>query len=682
MERGFLSQKGSGGGGEGRRGVKEKNVKVSNIEAVKEKDLNDEPVAMEVQSPLVDHTNAVKTGGGSYPPLPTQGTTPAGNTPGKSSYANGNGIDVVVPVESIRAISERFVNTAYGFFLGKRVAYPVVANYVRNTWGKFGLVKSMLNSSTGLFSFQFSSTDGLNSMLENGPWFIRNHPLILRKWNPDVDLLKEDVGNVPADMELKDNIVVAMPKIIREGHYTCTVHVEYEWKPPRPVPKKPIASPSGNKKKGVTQTTEVSNSNPFDVLNSVDNDVEKFKDLLIDGQAILVDEAGNPLKKVECPGDYDSEDEVASVDNDMARSLASERVGFGTQSLLEQWRDSYGNGDYDEDPYDDDMYEGHDLSQEIQAICDNLDIRVRGNLGNINSSLIGASEVQMSEFNSNTGQGETNGRNKFLDLLKDVEEKVYSKSSFIYSGAKLLGDPFVFGSQVDKAFYCDDPKNKVSPRGVATKIPTHWYNTIADLPIKPPPPLHPKTFAPLQPQDLSHLFPNELIKQETSSEQFIVIPDEVVDIYRLWCPTPVIRAKRLEKLLDTPARIYYKYEGVSPAGSHKPNTAVPQGVWDFLLSTYLLSIIKELSSFEWAIKFARLEGLIPTPEPTHVIAAAIREALHCKESGESKVILMVMCGHGHFNLPAYEKYLQGAMVDLSFSEDKIQASFVKIPQLS
>ncbi|GKC39155.1 hypothetical protein Tco_1051539 [Tanacetum coccineum] len=103
--------------------------------------------------------------------------------------------------------------------------------------------------------------------------------------------------------------------------------------------------------------------------------IGKFKDLLISGQDILVDEAGNPLKKVECPGDYDSKDEVASVDNDMARSMASERVCFGTQRLLKQWRDSYGNGDYDEDPYNDDMYEGHDLPQEIQAICDNLDIR-------------------------------------------------------------------------------------------------------------------------------------------------------------------------------------------------------------------------------------------------------------------------------------------------------------------
>ncbi|GJU79583.1 hypothetical protein Tco_1281948 [Tanacetum coccineum] len=107
--------------------------------------------------------------------------------------------------------------------------------------------------------------------------------------------------------------------------------------------------------------------------------IGKFEDLLTSGQAILVDEAGNPLKKVEFSGDYDSEDEVALVDNDMARFIASERVGFGTQSLLEQWRDSYGNGDYDENTYDDDMYEGQDLPQEIQAICDNLDIRVRGN---------------------------------------------------------------------------------------------------------------------------------------------------------------------------------------------------------------------------------------------------------------------------------------------------------------
>ncbi|KAL7612405.1 uncharacterized protein LOC111876670 [Lactuca sativa] len=449
----------------------------------------------------------------------------------------------------------------------------------------------------------------------------------------------------------------------------------------------------------------------------------------------------------------------------------------------------------------------------------------------------------------------------------------------------------------------------LTPHAVATEIPTHWYNIIADLPIKPPPFLHPKTFAPLQPQDLSHLFPDELIKQEASNERFIVIPDEVIDVYRLWRPTPLIRAKRLEKLLDTPARIYYKYEGVSPAGSHKPNTAVPQvwynaqqgvknvvtetgaGQWgcslafasslfglncevwqvrasydqkpyrklmmqtwgakvhpspssitesgrrilemdplspgslgiaiseavevaglnqdtkyclgsvlnhvllhqtvigeecikqmedlgetpdviigctgggsnfaglcfpfirerlkgkinpviraveptacpsltkgvyaydygdtaqltplmkmhtlghDFIpdpihsgglryhgmapLISHIYELgfmeaiaIPQIECFRGAIQFARSEGLIPAPEPTHAIAAAIREALHCKESGESKVILMAMCGHGHFDLPAYEKYLQGAMVDLSFSEDKMQASLANIPHLT
>lgn len=82
-----------------------------------------------------------------------------------------------------------------------------------------------------------------------------------------------------------------------------------------------------------------------------------------------------------------------------------------------------------------------------------------------------------------------------------------------------------------------------------------------------------------------------------------------------------------------------------------------------------------------AIQFARSEGLIPAPEPTHAIAATIREALHCRETGEAKVILMAMCGHGHFDLTSYEKYLQGNMVDLSFEEEKIQASLANIPQV-
>ncbi|GJS22956.1 zinc finger, CCHC-type containing protein [Tanacetum coccineum] len=213
------------------------------------------PVVMEMQSPLVDKTNAVNTDVGSYPPLPTQGTTPIGNIPGKSSYAK------VIGESSRKAVNFHTLFTMRGNGV----------DVVVNAWGKFGLVKSMLNSSNGLFSFQFSSMDGLNSMLENGPWFIRNHPLILQ-W------------------EFKP-------------------HKEY-----RPVPKKATANSRSNKKKGVEPTNEISNSNPFDVLNSVDNDME----------------------------------------------------------------DSYGNGDYDDDPYDDDMYEGRDISEEIQTICDNLDIRVRG----------------------------------------------------------------------------------------------------------------------------------------------------------------------------------------------------------------------------------------------------------------------------------------------------------------
>ena len=109
-------------------------------------------------------------------------------------------------------------------------------------------------------------------------------------------------------------------------------------------------------------------------------------------------------------------------------------------------------------------------------------------------------------------------------------------------------------------------------------IPARWYNIQADLPTPLAPPLHPGTGQPLGPADLAPLFPMELIKQEVSQERWIEIPDEVRDAYRLWRPTPLFRAQRLEKALDTPAHIYYKYEGVSPAGSHKPNTAVRPGL--------------------------------------------------------------------------------------------------------
>ena len=108
------------------------------------------------------------------------------------------------------------------------------------------------------------------------------------------------------------------------------------------------------------------------------------------------------------------------------------------------------------------------------------------------------------------------------------------------------------------------------------EMPTHWYNIIADMKSPPPPYRHPVTLELLGPDDLAPIFPAGLIAQEVSTERFIEIPDEVSDVLKMWRPSPLYRAHRWEKALDTPAKIYYKWEGVSPAGSHKPNTAVAQ----------------------------------------------------------------------------------------------------------
>ncbi|HZP57356.1 MAG TPA: TrpB-like pyridoxal phosphate-dependent enzyme [Dehalococcoidia bacterium] len=113
-----------------------------------------------------------------------------------------------------------------------------------------------------------------------------------------------------------------------------------------------------------------------------------------------------------------------------------------------------------------------------------------------------------------------------------------------------------------------------------SQIPERWYNIAADLPKAPPPPLHPGTHEPIGPAALAPLFPMELIKQEVSQERFIDIPEEVREVYKLWRPTPLIRAVRLERALDTPAHIFFKYEGASPVGSHKPNTAVAQAYYN------------------------------------------------------------------------------------------------------
>ena len=113
-----------------------------------------------------------------------------------------------------------------------------------------------------------------------------------------------------------------------------------------------------------------------------------------------------------------------------------------------------------------------------------------------------------------------------------------------------------------------------------SELPTQWYNIIPDLPAPPPPPLHPGTLEPAGPDDLAPLFPMALIMQEVTGDSYVDIPGGVLDVLRLWRPSPLFRARRLEQALDTPAKIFYKYEGVSPAGSHKPNTAVPQAFYN------------------------------------------------------------------------------------------------------
>src|SRR6478735_6917445 len=360
-----------------------------------------------------------------------------------------------------------------------------------------------------------------------------------------------------------------------------------------------------------------------------------------------------------------------------------------------------------------------------------------------------------------------------------------------------------------------------------SQIPSAWVNVLPSLPEPLDPPLHPATRSPLTPADLQPLFPMELIEQEFSPQPLVDIPGEVMDIYRLWRATPLYRARRLEKALDTPAHIYYKYEGTSPAGSHKPNTAVPQayynkragikrlatetgaGQWGSALSlackmfgmectVYMVRIsydqkpyrrvmlhqtvigqeaklqmemageepdsvigcfgggsnfgglalpyvldrlagkgprivavepsacpsltkgtlaydygdtakltplIKmytlghdfvppgihagglryhgaspllshllklgqieaksypQLPVFEAALQFARTEGILPAPESSHAIRAAVDEALLAREEGRPRSILFCLSGHGHFDLAAYENYLSGKLVD-------------------
>jgi tryptophan synthase beta chain len=133
-------------------------------------------------------------------------------------------------------------------------------------------------------------------------------------------------------------------------------------------------------------------------------------------------------------------------------------------------------------------------------------------------------------------------------------------------------------------------------------MPKAWYNINADLPVPPAPVLHPGTMQPVTPDFLSVLFPMSLIMQEVSAERWIEIPEPVAEVYKLWRPTPMFRAVRLEKALDTPAHIYYKYEGVSPVGSHKPNTAVPQAFFNKEAGTKALTT--ETGAGQWGSALA------------------------------------------------------------------------------
>lgn len=135
------------------------------------------------------------------------------------------------------------------------------------------------------------------------------------------------------------------------------------------------------------------------------------------------------------------------------------------------------------------------------------------------------------------------------------------------------------------------------------EMPKAWYNIQADMPNLPKPPLHPATRQPVGPEDLKPIFPMELIKQEVARERWVEIPEEVREIYRLWRPSPLCRARRLEKALDTPAKIYYKYEGVSPAGSHKLNTAVPQAYYNKMEGIKRLAT--ETGAGQWGVALSQ-----------------------------------------------------------------------------
>ncbi len=154
-------------------------------------------------------------------------------------------------------------------------------------------------------------------------------------------------------------------------------------------------------------------------------------------------------------------------------------------------------------------------------------------------------------------------------------------------------------------------------------LPKRWYNINADMPVPLPPVLHPGTMEPVTPDFLSVLFPMELIMQEVSTDQYIDIPEEVRQVYRLYRPTPVLRAVRLEKALGTPAHIYYKYEGVSPVGSHKPNTAIPQAFYNKAAGTKALTT--ETGAGQWGSALAFAGALFDIAVEVYMVKVSFQQ---------------------------------------------------------
>ncbi|GKD54786.1 hypothetical protein Tco_1288173 [Tanacetum coccineum] len=300
------------------------------------------------------------------------------------------------------------------------MAYRVVANYVRNTWSKYGLVKSMLNSSNGLLLFQFYSKDGLDAMLKNGHWSSYARAMI--KLHADVELCSscKVFGHVldECPKHICSNVVKNL-KTPRQAARGVQVGLKVGFKPTkqvyRPVSNKISANTSGKKKQAELSSKKVSNSNPFDALNSVEDDdglgtndgnsksagngslnvahgsssnthiIEKTDELkrqILDGKLTFVNDDGKLLYKAVTKGNEDSGSEVEGVFDETANLMAPASLkdgsdkGYCINSLLEQWRETKRDDDYD--PYYDDLYESHDMSEDLQAIYDNFDIVIRG----------------------------------------------------------------------------------------------------------------------------------------------------------------------------------------------------------------------------------------------------------------------------------------------------------------